>query len=76
MSGDAVRAIQTVIDEMTAVAARDDDDNLPDWTSENRAEIDKWQTSLRAALAPVSVHEIHDSSLESLPSTKLSAGEK
>ena len=42
--------VQAVINEMIAVAACDDDGNLPEWTSENRATIDQWQTRLSAAL--------------------------
>lgn len=42
--------IRAVIDEMAAVAAGTDDSALPEWLSENRAQIDQWQSRLRATL--------------------------
>jgi hypothetical protein len=45
------KTIQSVIDEMIAVATQDDVGNWPDWTSDNRAIIDGWQIRLSEALA-------------------------
>ena len=43
-------AISAVINEMISVAAREDVDNLPDWTADNRAQIDRWQARLQDAI--------------------------
>lgn len=45
------REIKSVIDEMIAVATIEDDGNIPEWTSDNQAEIDKWQVRLSDALS-------------------------
>lgn len=49
--GGDVREIQAVINEMIEVATGDDDSVMADWTSDNRADIDKWQSRIANALS-------------------------
>ena len=44
-------AIRAVINEMIEIAAERDDSPHAPWTSENRDQIDQWQSRLAAALA-------------------------
>lgn len=49
--GGDVREIQAVINEMIEVATGDDDSVMADWTSDNRADIDKWQSRIANVLS-------------------------
>lgn len=47
-------ALESVIKEMAEVAAGGSDDPMDEWTADNRAEIDKWQSRLQDALPAAS----------------------